>query len=336
MISSLGLAACSGSGPLSPSGTLPATTRAGAAPATKASSTPYAYTFVTVDRPGTDFNRVTGINDPYQISGYHGSGSLTDPAVGYRAAPPYAQNQMLHVEYPGSVNTYAMGLSNDFLVVGYFLSGQVGDHTLGFVKDHGLYTSYKDQKTPNGTNTVNELLGVNDYESAVGFYTDLSGDNHAYELYITQGKFVTFAPPGFVSAEASGINDPGDVVGFGVHSDGTTHGWMYLRGAYLDVSDPGAASTEALGINFQNQAVGEYTSGDGATHGFVASNFKGTGSTWQTIDEPNAVGTTVVQSINDKHAIAGWYVDSGGTTHGFVATLCVSSCGSPDKRFPQH
>jgi len=327
MALALGFVACNGSAPLSPAGSLTATTRAGAVPATKPSPTPYVFTFVTVDKPGTDVNRVTGINDPQQIAGTHGSGSASDPAVGYKIGPPYTDS-WLRIEYPGAVNTYAMALSNNFLCVGYFLAKSVGNHTLGFVNDHGLYTSYKSPRTPTGPNTVNELLGVNDYETAVGFYTDTSNQNHAYELYITEGKFAGLNPTGFSNTEAVGISDRGSVAGFGEHSDGTTHGWMYVNGAYTDVSYPNAASTEALAINYQNQVVGEYTNSDGSTHGFIASNLNGPSPLWQSIDEPNAAGTTVVNSVQDHHVIAGWYVDSAGATHGFVATLCVSSCGS--------
>jgi hypothetical protein len=318
MIVVLGLGACNGPAPVSPAGTLPATTGAGAAPATAPSPTPYSFTFQTVDKPGTDFNRVTGINVRREISGYYGSGSAGDPATGYTAVPPYVT--FLDMKDPGSVNTYAMGLSNDLLCVGYFLSREVGDNTLGLVIDHGLFTSYKDHKTPLGPNMVNELLGVNDYASAVGFYTDRSGKNHPYELKITQGKFVALSPAGFDNAEPMGINDAGNIVGFSKHPDGTTEGWIYLNDAYEKVSYPGATSTEALGINNQNQVVGEYTASD-SMHGFLVTDVSGAKPIWQSIDEPGAAGTTVVKSINAGHAIAGWYVDSAGTTKGFVATV---------------
>ncbi|HLY01437.1 MAG TPA: hypothetical protein VKR56_02965 [Candidatus Cybelea sp.] len=330
MVVALGLVACNGSG-LSSGGALPARAGAGAVPATSVSPTPYGFSFQTVDKPGTDYNRVTGINDLRQISGYHGSGSASDPAVGYRAAPPYVQMQFLHVEYPGSLNTYAMALSNDFLCVGYFLSNQVGDHTLGFVKDHGLYTSFKNPKTPLGPDTVNELLGVNDYDAAVGFYTDGSGKNHGYELYVTQGKYADLTPSGFDSTEAVGINDPGNIVGFGESSDKTIQGWIYLNGVYKNLLYPNSVSTEALGINYQNQVVGEYTNSDGTTHGFIVTSPTGAKPIWQSIDEPEAAGTTVVTSINDRHAISGSYVDSVGTTHGFTATVDVNTCVASDK-----
>jgi hypothetical protein len=327
-IVALDLAACNGSAALSPAGAIPATMRGGAA-RTATSPTPYAFTFQTVDKGGADFNRVTGINDLRQISGYHGSGSPRDPAIGYRAAPPYVERQFLHVEYPGSIDTYAMGLSNDFLCVGYFLSGEVGDDTLGFVDSHGLYTSYKSPKTPPGSKTVNELLGINDYDAAVGFYIDASNKKHAYGLRVTQNKFGGLSPPGFSNTEAVGINDPGNIVGFG-DFHGTTHGWIYLDGAYKKVSYPGALSTEALGINFQNQVVGQYTASDG-THGFLATDVTGAKPIWQSIDEPDAAGTTVVESINDRRAIGGWYVDANGTTHGFAATVDVSTCVASDR-----
>ncbi len=321
MIAALGLVACSGTAPMSSGGSLPATAQKSSVPefTAKPSPTPYSFNFETVNKPGADSNHVTGINQLGQITGYYGTGSKSDPAVGYKSAPPYSKFQP--VRYPGAINTYPMGISDDFLDSGYFLSNTTGNHTFGFVKEHGLYTLYKDFKTPKGPNTVNELLGINDSDVAVGFYTDLSGNNHAYELFATEGKFVNLDPPGFSSTVGAGITNQGNVAGFGVTSKGATEGWIYLNGVYRTLSYPGSTSTEALGINWEDQVAGEYTSKDGTTHGFVVTKANTNQPIWQAIDEPDAAGVTVINSINHHHAIAGWYVDSTGDTDGFVATL---------------
>ena len=317
----VGLVACTGSVPMSSAGSLPATTQTSVVPdgTAKPSPTPYSFNFETVDKPGSDANRVTGINQLGQITGYYGTGSKSDPAYGYKSAPPYSKFQP--VDFPNAVNTYPMGISDDFLVSGYFLSKTLGNHTFGFVKDRGLYTLYKDFKTPKGPNTINELLGINDSDVAVGFYTDLYGNNHAYELDVTEHKYANLNPPGFTSTVGAGITNQGNVAGYGVTSKGATEGWMYRDGVYRTLSYPGSTSTEALGINWEDQVVGEYTSQNGVTHGFVVTNPTTNQPTWQSVDEPDAVGVTVISSINHHHAIAGWYIDSGGNTDGFVATI---------------
>jgi hypothetical protein len=41
---------------------------------------------------------------------------------------------------------------------------------------------------------------------------------------------------------------------------------------------------------------------------------------WQSIDDPNGVGTTTVNGLNDSANLVGFYVDSAGNTDGFLAT----------------
>ena len=57
----------------------------------------------------------------------------------------------------------------------------------------------------------------------------------------------------------------------------------------------------------------------GASHGFVVSNPL-TQAKWQSIDDPNGIGTTVVNGINDKGDLVGFYVDAAGNTDGFLAS----------------
>ena len=68
-----------------------------------------------------------------------------------------------------------------------------------------------------------------------------------------------------------------------------------------------------------NLLVGSYVNSSG-THGFIVRNGGGNPQ-WQTIDEPNAHGFTVVTGMNNHHVICGWYIDASHHTHGFVGTL---------------
>jgi hypothetical protein len=53
----------------------------------------------------------------------------------------------------------------------------------------------------------------------------------------------------------------------------------------------------------------------GNTHGFV---WTGTGG-FQNVDDPNGVGTTVVNGINDHGVLVGFY-GTAPTNSGFIAT----------------
>ncbi|MDQ6708647.1 MAG: PEP-CTERM sorting domain-containing protein, partial [Acidobacteriota bacterium] len=94
-------------------------------------------------------------------------------------------------------------------------------------------------------------------------------------------------------------------------------GFLYnlANNARTDLKFPGATSTQALGLNNVGQTVGSYLDMNGGTHGFIDSN-----GTFQSIDDPNGVGTTTVNGINDKGQIVGFYVNGAGNTIGFVGT----------------
>ena len=51
----------------------------------------------------------------------------------------------------------------------------------------------------------------------------------------------------------------------------------------------------------------------------VLSSPLGPKSHWQTIDDPNGVGTTVVNGINVAGDLVGFYTDSAGNTDGMLA-----------------
>jgi hypothetical protein len=77
-------------------------------------------------------------------------------------------------------------------------------------------------------------------------------------------------------------------------------------------------NTQALGINRSDQIVGSYDDASGATHGFVLTS-PTSGATFQTIDDPQGVGSTVVNGLNDAGRLVGFFTDAGGNTDGFLA-----------------
>ena len=55
-------------------------------------------------------------------------------------------------------------------------------------------------------------------------------------------------------------------------------------------------------------------------HGFVLTNPMGPHSHWQSIDDPNGVGSTLVNGINAAGDLVGFYTDAAGNTDGMLAT----------------
>jgi hypothetical protein len=317
-IVALGLVACNGSAALSPAGTLPATARSGITPATKPSPTPYTFDFATLNDPAGTFNSVMGVNDLGHAVGYYGSGGQGDPSHGFNSTLPYEKFQSMN--YPNAVSTVGTSLSSiNEIFAGYFVDNSSGHHTWGFIRNRGIWSQYKNFKTPKGPYSVNELLGVSDANIAVGFYTDSYGHDMPYEL--AAGHYHALAPPGAVSAMATGINKIGDITGAETLASGVTEGWILSNGIYSQFLYPGSSSTQAFAVNYEEQVVGSYVDSKG-THGFILDRPASPNQMyWQSIDEPNAAGTTVLTSINSHHTISGWYVDASGNTDGFAANV---------------
>jgi hypothetical protein len=325
-LSAAAIAACSAPSPVGPSVPSSSVGLGGAATYnpnepkvnrdSTASPTPFPFQFATINDPeSSTFNRASAINELGRIVGYYGSGSPSDPSHGYLSAPPYTKFRTQN--YPGAVNTVMTTMSTDHLRAGYFLDSR--NDTWGFVEDRGIWTLYKDLKAK-GLGFVDEILGINGSNIAVGFYTDTYGDDQPYELVVTQNEYTILKPPGAKSAIATGINLRGDISGTETLANGQTEGWKLRGGVYTQLSYPGSTSTQALGLDFEEDVVGSYVDSAGATHGFVLTNPDGH-QYWQSVDEPNAAGTTVINCINSKHAIVGWYVDAHGNTNGFMATV---------------
>lgn len=172
------------------------------------------YTFQTLDK-NTDptFNELLGINNAGLLVGFYGSGSALNPSKGYTLASPYGQANYTNENFPASAQTQVTGLNNSGtgLNVGFW-ADSVGD-TFGFVDQNGTFTTVSNPSSPN----TNTLLGVNDNNVAVGFYTDSSGNAHPYLYNIGAASYLTINLPGSfnaTSAVATGVNNSGVVSGY--------------------------------------------------------------------------------------------------------------------------
>jgi probable HAF family extracellular repeat protein len=266
------------------------------------------YSFQTLNYPGDTFTQLLGINNSGDIAGYHGA----DVNQGFTYS---TKNKTFTTEnYPKSAMTQVIGINNEpFKTSGFYVlkSGK----TQGFTDYQGAFTTINFPKTP-----FNQLLSQNDHGQAAGYYStkaDGSGPDHAYVYDEFGGVFELFVIPGSVSAQATGINNSGDVCGFTIDSAGNTHGWLRMQGHFTILDEPDAVgTTQALGLNNSGQVVGFYSDSSGNTHGFVYTVSSGT---WRSVDDPAGIGSTIVNGLNDKGVLVG-FSGTAPTNNGFVAT----------------
>src|SRR5215467_14151509 len=268
------------------------------------------YTFTTLnDQADPTFNQLLGINVHNVIAGYFGSGGIGHPNKGYLLTPPYAQGNYGNENFPGSAQTQVTGIDDKGNTTGFWVTAGGTNH--GFVEWNGVFASYNDPLTPKVKGAVNQLLGINNAGTAVGFYNDHNGNSHAYKLNQATGAFTPIHVPG-VSTVATGINNTGNIVGFATDAAGNTTSWLKIGTSTVAFGFPGGTDTQALGINAKNQIAGSYVDSAGVQHGFVLTNPLGPTSHWQSIDDPNSAGSTVVNGINAAGDLVGFYLDAAG------------------------
>jgi hypothetical protein len=289
----------------------------GAANAASGTAPQTTYTFTTLDDAADPtFNQLLGINSSNVIAGYFGSGAPGHPNKGYVLNPPYGQADYVNENFPGSAQTQVTALNNKGDTAGFWVNGQ--NTNRGFIEWNGVFTSYTDPNTPHGAGSVNQLLGINNSGVAVGFYDDVSGNAHAYSVNQATGVFTTIHVPG-TSKVATGINKRGDIVGVSTTS-GVTSSWLLVGGRLTSFQFPGGSDTQAFGVNNSDEIVGSYLDGSGVMHGFTLTDPTGPHSVWQSIDDPNGIGSTVVNGINSAGDLVGFYTDAAGNTDGMLAT----------------
>ena len=166
------------------------------------------------------FNQELGINAAGTIAGYFGSGAAGHPNQGYTVVPPFGQANFTVENFPNSVQTQVTGLNNVGTTVGFFSNTNTGtDSNVGFVKMGTAFVPVMNPNTGTTAPMVNQLLGVNDQNLAVGFYTDAMGVTHGYTYDIMNAAFsANIDDPNAFNTTAAAINNDGLIVGF--YTDG--------------------------------------------------------------------------------------------------------------------
>jgi hypothetical protein len=297
-----------------------------AGPAGASTLTSGGYQFRTVDNTrDVTFNQLLGVNNEGVIAGYFGSGAQGHPNQGYQLLP---NGSYLNENFPGSVQTQVTGLNDRGVTVGFWSSmnnaNQVNDNH-GFYSAGGRFHTVDFPTGNNASPVVDQLLGVNDHDVAVGFYTNAQGSNRGYTYDIRTRTFTRVLVPGAPAGQAgpsltaAGINNRGDVTGFYAASSSATDAFLRLgNGRFLTLAVPGASMTQALGVNDSDEVVGVYTvgSGDNAqAHGFTWR----PGYGFRTVDDPHGIGATTINGVNDAGVLVGFYTDAAGNTDGMIA-----------------
>jgi hypothetical protein len=283
------------------------------------------YHFRTLDNRGDlTFNELLGINNKLVIAGYFGSGATGHPSHAYLLVPPrYGQRDYRNLDFPGPAQTQVNGLNDHGVYVGFGLGqdGAFGWYAMNGVS-HEVNFAARDQ--PHQGARVDELLGVNNDDVAVGFYVDASGNAHGYEYDIGTHSFSAVTESGAKYLVAAAINNRGEVAGFYFTNPGTSHAVGFIRyrdGTSVDLRAPGACSTWAMGVNDTDEVVGVYTpcgrSTATAMDGFTWTPQAG----FATVNDPDGVGTTTINGVNDDGDLVGSYTtDHGKITNGMLAT----------------
>ena len=295
--------------------------RTSSATSSSANTTAGGFQLLTLNnRHDLTFNQLLGINNEGVIAGYFGSGEAGHPNKGYVLRPPWARNDYGNENFPGSAQTQVTGLNDNGITVGFFstmnAANAADDNNIGFWREDGEYHVVRYPTRNNASPSVNQLLGVNDSGTAVGFYNDAKGNAHGYAYNLETRRFKMITVNGATSLTATGINNGGATAGFYTTAGGATDAFLqFHHGRTITIAFPGASATQAFGLNDNGEVVGTYTTGTGnnaVTHGFTWWN-----GTFTTVDYPMASSTTI-NGVNDEGDIVGFYTDAKTNTDGFV------------------
>jgi hypothetical protein len=272
-----------------------------------------------IDTADPTFNQELGINNGGLIAGYFGSGAAVHPNKGYTVPSPYTS--FTNENFPGSVQTQVTGLNNIGTTVGFWSNTNNGvgaDSNFGFVDVGGTFTNVNNPGTATTSPVFNQLLGVNDSNIAVGFYTDAAGVTHGYTYNIAAHTFSANinAPSAVGNTTAAAINNAGEIAGFYTDTAGNFHGFIDNGGSFTTLDASGAMDTSLLGLNNLGEAVGFDIDATGSMHGVICS---ATAHTCVQADDPNGIGTTTFNGVNDGGQIVGFYVNGADNTMGLLA-----------------
>ncbi len=276
------------------------------------------YAFQTLNNQrDTTFNQLLGINQHGLIAGYFGSGMAGHPNKGY-LLPNDGAGSYINENFPGSAQTQVTGLNDNRDTVGFWAN--TAGANFGFYRTPNGRFHTADYPTGDPASpAMDQLLGINDQGVAVGSFADAHGTMHGYTYSLTSHRYHQINVAGASSTTTTAINNEGDIAGFDT-VNGNVGGFLRLNsGRVVTLNVPGSSMTQAFGLNDGDEVVGAYQVGTGmnaVTDGFIWS----PGFGFETVNDPNGIGSTTINGVNDHGRIVGFYTDTNGNTDGLLAT----------------
>jgi len=294
--------------------------------------------FFVLNNPGDPaFNQLLGINNARVIVGYFGDGAVV-LNNGYVLVPKNHYSVENFTNLPSgdfASQTQAIGINTRRFpdIVGFYTDNATG-FTHGFLDSNGVQSPIDDPagSPPNVTTPVQNLLGINNFDKAAGFWTDNDGHEHGFVVQIdpqspSSSTFIEIPPTTFagaVATQASDITNNNLVCGFWTDAQDNNHGFFGFLGQKFSsfkvrINNVAAASTSPFGCNDDGEIVGSFTDKAGNVHGFIFLGgkffqFDAIGSS-----QTPAFGVmgTLINGVNDRGDIVGFFSD-GKNVNGFV------------------
>lgn len=214
---------------------------------------------------GTNYSEATNINNRGDITGQ----MIGDD--GFFHGFLLSGGVLTTLDFPGASDTFALGINDSGLVVGYWDLIDADGNVLanhGFTWKDGAFAQFD---FPGAG--VTAIFGINARGDLVGVWlSDVNSSiEHGFVCPKTAPCFSVDAPvPGTVLTQANDINANGQIVGVYIRDDGVWHAFLMVGATFNSFDFPGATGTGAYGINSAGQVVGKYFADDGSTHGFLA------------------------------------------------------------------
>jgi hypothetical protein len=300
--------------------------------------------FFVLNNPGDlMFNQLLGINNGRVIVGYFGDGTAV-PNSGYVLVPAnhYSVENFTNLVPPDFASqTQAIGINTRRFpdIVGFYTDNATG-FTHGFLDSNGVQSPIDDPagSPPTIAVPVQNLLGINNFDEAAGFWTDNNGHEHGFVVELnlqspSSSTFIEIPPttfPGAIATQASDITNNDLVCGFWTDANNNNHGFFgFLGQTFLTfdvkINRMTATSTSPLGCNDEGEIVGSFTDPNGNVHGFIF-----VGKRFFQFDAPGssqtpafAVAGTIINGVNNRGDIVGFFSD-GTNVNGFVNFALLS------------
>lgn len=178
-----------------------------------------------------------------------------------------------------------------------------------------------------GDPNFNQLLGINDSGVIAGYFGDGSVvPNNGYTLTAPYGpaNYSLENFPASAQTQVTGINNPGETVGFYIDGVGNQHGFYNIGGVFHSVDNPaslpaptgGVTTNQLLAVNNAGMAAGFYVSpSSGNTFGETYDTLN---NTFHAVNLGNGAIDVTAAAINDAGIVGGFYTNGATNSTGYI------------------